>query len=62
MPHLIYTKERFGVQEQKSNTNQPYKPNKRERKIKRITGELKKLKKALKKAHQEEKSWTERTS
>lgn len=55
MSHLIYSigKERFGVQKKKTNCNQPQ-PNRREKRIKQIREELKKLKKAFKKANQEE--------
>ena len=56
MAHLIYTigKERFGLQEKKTNPTPPQ-PNRRERKIKAIRNDLKHLKKAFKKAKPEEK-------
>ena len=56
MTHLLYTigKERFGVQEKKTNPTPPQ-PNRRERKIKTIRKDLKHLKKAFKKASPDEK-------
>ena len=56
MAHLIYTigKERFGIQEKKANPAPPQ-PNRRERKIKAIRKDLKHLKRAYKKANQDEK-------